>query len=122
MLLLTDGSFFKTLKDDDAKAFINYFDRDEYLSWFEGTKNLEFAKSLMDSQAFATFCDDFFDKDVSNMLIYLNINKNGFNFAAMDPALERQFKQRMEKVTQEVKTFHDSLQTIDSRQGKGSSP
>ena len=38
----------------------------------------------MDSQLFATFCDDFFDKDVSNMLIYLNITNNGFDFEAAD--------------------------------------
>ena len=38
----------------------------------------------MQSQLFATFCDDFFDKDVSNMLIYLNISQNGFDFAAAD--------------------------------------
>ena len=35
---------------------------------------------------FATFCDDYFDKDVSNMLIYMNINQNGFDFDAADKA------------------------------------
>ena len=33
---------------------------------------------------FVSFCDDFFDKDVSNMLIYLNISQNGFDFEAAD--------------------------------------
>ena len=82
--LLPDGSYFKELGKDEEKAFINYFDRSSYLDWFDGTKNKIFAEKLMDSQLFATFCDDFFDKDVSNMLIYLNITKNGFDFEAAD--------------------------------------
>ena len=82
--LLPDGSYFRKLGKDEEKAFINYFDRDSYLDWFDGTKNKVFAEKLMDSQLFATFCDDFFDKDVSNMLVYLNITRNGFDFEAAD--------------------------------------
>lgn len=73
--LLPDGSLFKKLEIGEEKAFINYFDHEGYLDWFDGTKNKEFAEKLMNSQAFATFCDDFFDKNVvSNMLIYVNIS------------------------------------------------
>ena len=42
-------------------------------------KNLKFAEILSDSTMFADFCDDYFDKDVSNMHIYLNIASNGFD-------------------------------------------
>ena len=58
----------------EERAFINYFDHEGYLDWFDGTKNKVFADKLMNSQLFATFCDDFFDQDVSNMLIYVNIS------------------------------------------------
>ena len=37
--LLPDGSYFKKLEHDEIKAFINYFEEDEYIDWFDGTKN-----------------------------------------------------------------------------------
>ena len=80
MNLLPSGDYFKTLDKDEERAFINYFDEEQYLDWFEGTNNKAFADLLMHSQLFATFCDDHYDRDVSNMLIYLNISSNGFDF------------------------------------------
>jgi len=59
----------------------------------------------MRSQLFATFCDDFFDKDVSNMLIYLNIHKNGFDFEAadrIDGKMKKAFEERMVQVEREL--------------------
>ena len=60
----------------------------------------------MNSQLFATFCDDHFDRDVSNMLIYLNIRSNGFNFDEADEkdrSMKDGFEQRMAKIWQEVR-------------------
>ena len=60
----------------------------------------------MNSQLFATFCDDHFDRDVSNMLIYLNIRSNGFDFNEADEkdrSMKDGFEQRMTKIWQEVR-------------------
>jgi len=37
--LLPDGELFKKLDIGEEKAFINYFDHEGYLDWFDGTKN-----------------------------------------------------------------------------------
>lgn len=52
----------------------------------------------MNSQLFASFCDDWFDKDVSNMLIYMNISSNGFIFEDGDPAIEEKYEERLKQV------------------------
>ena len=54
---------------------------------------------------FVSFCDDFFDKDVSNMLIYLNISQNGFDFEAADDQdlnMKDAFNDRMKKIEKEL--------------------
>ena len=54
---------------------------------------------------FATFCDDHFDRDVSNMLIYLNISSNGFNFDEQDDkdrSMKEAFEARLRKIFDEV--------------------
>ena len=59
----------------------------------------------MNSQLFATFCDDHFDRDVSNMLIYLNISSNGFNFDEADEkdrSMKDAFEERMSRIWREV--------------------
>ena len=59
----------------------------------------------MNSQMFASFCDDFFDKDVSNMLIYLNITKNGRDFDAcdlQDSKIKDAFERRLKNTEQEL--------------------
>ena len=58
----------------------------------------------MNSQLFASFCDDWFEKDVSNMLIYMNISTNGFNFDD-DPegdSMKAKFNQRLDEIKQQV--------------------
>ena len=83
---------------------------DEYLDWFEGTHNIEFAKALMNSQLFATFCDDHYEMDVSNMLIYLNISSNGFDFNEADEkdsTMKDKFETRMSQIFEEVKRNGD---------------
>ena len=74
MNLIPDGKYFQEVEPGEEKVFLNYFRTDAYLNWFQGSKDYEFAERLVTSQMFATFCDDYFDKDVSNMLIYMNIN------------------------------------------------
>jgi len=99
--LLPSGDYFKELGKDEERAFINYFDQEQYLDWFDGTNNKAFAERLMNSQLFATFCDDHFDRDVSNMLIYINISSCGFDFDELDkkdPTMKDAFEARMEKV------------------------
>lgn len=59
----------------------------------------------MNSQLFATFCDDHFDRDVSNMLIYLNISSNGFDFKeadAKDRTMKDAFEERMANIWREI--------------------
>lgn len=73
-------SCFKELEPGEDRAFINYFDREQFLDLYQDTKNLDFAEKLMDTQLFASFCDDYFEKDVSNFLIYINNSRNGFDF------------------------------------------
>ena len=101
---LCDGSCFRNeIIDPRDLVFINYFDHDEYLQWFEGTKNYRFAAELKDSQLFASFCDDWFDKkDVSNMLVYMHIRGNGFDLEEADrcdPTIKQKFDQRMHEIT-----------------------
>ena len=41
----------------------------------------------MQSQLFASFCDDWFEKrECSNMLVYMNISRSGFNMEEVDNA------------------------------------
>ena len=60
----------------------------------------------MQSQLFASFCDDWFDKtEVSNMLVYMNISRNGFNLEEMDNenvAMTEKFEKRLDEVTQNL--------------------
>lgn len=93
--LIPDNGCFKKLDPDEEKVFIYTFDQDKYLDWFEGTGNLEFAKRLITSQMFATFVDTYFEKDISNMLIYMNIKGDGFDFDA-DEKLRDIFNKRMD--------------------------
>ena len=103
---LPGGEYFNKIDDPTVeKVFINYFDEQKYLDWFKDTGNDKFAEALMNSQLFASFCDDFFDKDVSNMLIYLNITKNGVDFDAFDlqnSKIKNAFEERMREVEQEL--------------------
>ena len=76
----------------------------------------------MNSQLFATFCDDHFDRDVSNMLIYLNIRSNGFDFNEADEkdrSMKDGFEQRMTKIWQEVresgKSKSESRDELDAK-------
>ena len=41
--LLCDGDCFKKVESAEDNVFINYFDEQAYLQWFEGTKNYNFA-------------------------------------------------------------------------------
>ena len=97
---LADGEYFNKLEPGQERAFINYFNREDYMSWFDDSKNKEFALRLMDSQLFASFCDDYLDKDVSNMLIYLNISRNGFDFDDWggDTTMKAEYEKRMRDV------------------------
>ena len=45
--LLCDGECFKKVESAADNVFINYFDEQAYLQWFEDTKNYNFAKTLM---------------------------------------------------------------------------
>lgn len=48
--VLCDGEYFnQNLGDEEERVFVNYFREDDYLSWFEGSKNYEFARQLMNS-------------------------------------------------------------------------
>lgn len=43
--VLCDGEYFnQNLGDEEERVFVNYFREEDYLSWFEGSKNYEFAK------------------------------------------------------------------------------
>ena len=105
-------TFFMEPEPDEEKVFLNYFNTAEYLDWFEGTNNKEFASSLMNSMPFTLFCDDLFDKgtvSVSNLLIYLNISKTGYDFDAADETdaemrkMKEEFGVRMLKIEEDVK-------------------
>lgn len=80
--LIPEKQCFRDVEPDEEKVFIYTFNSEKYLDWFEDTGNYEFAKRLITSQMFATFVDNYFDKDISNMLIYMNITSNGFDFEA----------------------------------------
>ena len=103
MDLLCDGDCFIPVANAEDRVFINYFDEEAYLQWFEGTKNYNFAKTLMASQLFASFCDDWFDKtEVSNMLVYMNISRTGFDMDEADkddPTMKLKFEERMSEIT-----------------------
>lgn len=47
--LLPSGDYFKALDNDQERAFINYFDTEQYLDWFEGTNNYKFAKDFLET-------------------------------------------------------------------------
>ena len=75
----------------------------------------------MNSQLFATFCDDHFDRDVSNMLIYLNIRSNGFNFDEADEkdrSMKDGFEQRMAKIWREVRESGEMQESRDELDSK----
>ena len=74
----------------------------------------------MDSQLFATFCDDLHEKDVSNMLIYVNICSNGFDFEESDrknPEMKQKFDEYMAKIEQEVR--RQGLRQLKSQKSGG---
>lgn len=58
----------------------------------------------MNSQLFVSFCDDWFDRqEVSNMLIYMHISRNGFDLEKADeddPKMKNMFAARMNEITQ----------------------
>ena len=75
----------------------------------------------MNLQLFATFCDNHFDRDVSNMLIYLNIRSNGFNFDEADEkdrSMKDGFEQRMAKIWREVRETGEVQESRDELDSK----
>ena len=75
----------------------------------------------MNSQLFATFCDDHFDRDVSNMLIYLNISSNGFNFAEADEkdrSMKDAYEDRMASIWREVSESGELQKSRDELDAK----
>lgn len=98
-------SYFKEIQADEELTFINYFDEEKYLDEYEGFGNYDFARYLVNSQCFASFCDDYFENYVSNVLIYTNISGIGIGMDEIDQKdkeVNRKFQLKMKQLAEDL--------------------
>ena len=105
--VLKNEECFRKIEDERDFKFQLYFNKEEYLMWFDGTKNLKFAERLIESMNFVTFCDDWQSKEFGNVLIYLNMEAQGFNFADMDPNFDQRFDLKVSQIEGKLREQQD---------------
>ena len=67
------------------------------MEWFVNSGNEKFAARLSDSQIFATFFDSYYEKSITNMLLYLNKNRDGMNLD-LNPEIMAEYDKRIDEL------------------------